>query len=138
MAGLAVAGGTGATAIAIAVTVYWLIASVTDYRKVLTLSPDAIQLSGYIGGPVTIRRSDVATCRYVRFRPKGRGAEISFLEMSDSHGDRIKVWRFWWGRSAARLFVALDEWLGETAVDMPADARERLRNLSSRGRSRLG
>lgn len=132
MAVLAVFGGPGPTAIAIAVAVYWIIAAVADYRKVLTLSPESIELTGYIGGPVVIRRSDVVTCRYIRYRPKGRGAEMSFFEVTDSSGRRVKIWRFWWGPGAGKLFAALEDWLAGTPVDMPADARERLRALAAR------
>jgi hypothetical protein len=99
---------------AVVIAVLWLLLALAQFSKRLVLDDDAIRMHGYFGGPITIMKADVTSCRYVTARPDGAGRggiDMFFLEIRDSAGHGIRVWRRGWGRKRPELFKLLSAWL---------------------------
>ena len=96
---LAVRGGSHGVLVAVVAGTYWLVGAIADYSKRLVISDEQLQMSGYVGGAVTVRSADAVSCTYVKYRVRERGAELFFLEIRDVRGTRLK-----------RLFVFKRGW----------------------------
>lgn len=138
LAGAVVVGfGAVGAVVAVPSAVYWLISSVGDAVKVLTVTPSTMVMRGYAGGPITVAAAPApVTCRYVPFRVRERSVEAAFLEIRDAGGNTIKVWRYGWGRRTRALFAALGEWLDAAGAEVSPDARQLLSRAGGGHRAR--
>jgi hypothetical protein len=125
---LAVRGGSRGVLVAMVAGTYWLVGAIADYSKRLVISDEQLQMSGYVGGAMTVRLQDAVSCTYVKYRARERGAELFFFEIRDVHGTRLKIWRYGWGRSRRRIFESLGRWLAASPAVIPPDARRILDN----------
>ena len=125
-------GGTRVVVFSALVGLYWVVTAVADYFKRLVISDDLLQMHGYLGGSLTLRREEAVACAYVRYRAREHGAiELYFFEIRDVHGNRLKIWRYGWGRQSHRLFATLQQWLSTSSADMSPAASRTLDRLSS-------
>lgn len=117
-----VATGGGAAVVSL-IGLYWIIAATSDYSKQLSVDTHRLEMHGYFGGPVVIDQAEARLCTYVPFRVHARSLEVAFLEISDTRGRRLKVWRFGWGRRSRSLFCALRDWLGASPAEITPEAQ---------------
>lgn len=106
--------------------VLWLLLAQAQFSKQLVMESDAIRMYGYFGGPIVIDKADVASCRYVRAKPlaAGRGGiDMFFLEIRNTDGHGIRVWRYGWGRQRRELFRLLATWLEGCSIDLDEQTR---------------
>lgn len=120
---LAVRGGSHGVLVAVVAGTYWLVGAIADYSKRLVISDEQLQMSGYVGGAVTVRSADAVSCTYVKYRVRERGAELFFLEIRDVRGTRLKIWRYGWGRNRRRIFEFLGRWVAASPAVLSPDAR---------------
>ena len=120
---LAVRGGSHGVLVAVVAGTYWLVGAIADYSKRLAISDEQLQMSGYVGGAVTVRSADAVSCTYVKYRVRERGAELFFLEIRDVRGTRLKIWRYGWGRNRRRIFEFLGRWVAASPAVLSPDAR---------------
>ena len=120
---LAVRGGSHGVLVAVVAGTYWLVGGIADYSKRLVISDEQLQMSGYVGGAVTVRSADAVSCTYVKYRARERGAELFFFEIRDVRGTRLKIWRYGWGRNRRRIFESLGRWVAASPAVLSPDAR---------------
>ena len=104
---------------------YWSVMALVNWLRKIVIDTESIRLFGYLGGPVVIQKSDVATCRYRRFRPNAHGSpDVAFLVIRDDRGNEIPVWRHGWGPRRRDLFARLGQWLDDSRCSVDDQARE--------------
>lgn len=109
--------------LAIFVSLTWLGQGLAQAAKRLEIGDEEIRMHGYVGGPATLRKQDIMSCRYVRAVASGRSYEFRFLEIRDNRGHGIRVWRYGWGRQRHQLFRLLAQWLESSGVSLDDAAR---------------
>jgi hypothetical protein len=103
------------------------ILAIVNWSRRLVIDDQSIQLFGYLGGPITIRKSQVISCHYRRFRANARGSpDVLFLEINGNPGGEVLVWRYGWGPKRRELFRQLDRWLDESQCTVDEGARRML------------
>lgn len=117
---------------AIAIAAYWLAASIAQFFKRIEVDNEEIRMFGFVGGPITIRKAELTSCRYVRAKPMMRGAiDILFLELRGSRGQAVRIWKYGWGsRQRRQLAQAIKEWLEGTSVQLDNDVNQFLAAMS--------
>ena len=109
--------------LAIFISVTWLGQALAQAAKRLEIGDEEIRMHGYVGGPTTLRKEDIMSCRYVRAEASGRSYEFRFLEIRDNRGHGIRVWRYGWGRQRHQLFRLLGQWLESSGVRLDEPVR---------------
>jgi hypothetical protein len=105
---------------------YSILAIVNWFRR-LVIDDQSIQLFGYLGGPITIRKNQVISCHYRRFRANAHGSpDVMFLEINGNPGGEVIVWRYGWGPKRQELFRQLGKWLDESQCTVDEGARRML------------
>jgi hypothetical protein len=105
---------------------YSILAIVNWFRR-LVIDDQSIQLFGYLGGPITIRKSQVISCHYRRFRANAHGSpDVMFLEINGNPSGEVLVWRYGWGPKRQELFRQLGKWLDESQCTVDEGARRML------------
>lgn len=102
---------------------WWLIAALAQFSKRLTIDEEAIRMHGYLGGPITIAKTDVTSCRYIRMKPQGRSIDMFFVEIRSADGRGIRLWRNGWGRQRRPLFRLLAVWIAESSARLDERTR---------------
>ena len=103
------------------------ILAIVNWFRGLVIDDQSIQLLGYLGGPITIRKSQVISCHYRRFRANAHGSpDVMFLEINGNPGGEVLVWRYGWGPKRQELFRQLGKWLDESQCTVDEGARRML------------
>lgn len=98
---------------------YWVGAALVQSAKRLTIDGEQISMAGYFGGAIVIRRMEVSSVSYQKFRGGAGGSfEVCFLKIRSTSGRSLAVWRYGWGRSHRALFRDLTEWLNNSSAEI--------------------
>jgi hypothetical protein len=119
------AGGYIGSAIGIfLVSLYLLTSGAALCAYKLEISSERITETRPSGGVRSIRRDEATACKYIRYRGAGRDANMYFVEISDTRGNRIKVSRYGWGRKKRPIFLALRTWLRQSSAVVSPEAED--------------